>query len=248
MTKMEQRDRFAEIDLLRGVALSLMIVFHLLWDLDYYGMKPLDKQTYQYAPITAILFFLVVGISIMLSVEKKTVKQMIVRSLIILSIGCCISVVSLFVLPEKPVYFGVLHCIGISMIIGTTLRRLDILTLSTISVLTMICGIVIGVFYLPSSSNIMMIIGLHSNDLQTVDYFPLFPWLGVVLFGMALSRVLYKDGKRQFPFPDITRFLPTRFISWLGKHSLPIYILHQPALSGLLVYIVPMVVRYIPHL
>ncbi len=145
MTIMERRDRFAEIDLLRGFALSLMIMFHLLWDLDYYGMKPLDKQTYQFAPVTAILFFFVVGISIMLAAEKKTTKQMVIRSLIILSIGCCISVVSLFVLPEKPVYFGVLHCIGISMIIGTALRRLDTWILLTISLLTMIhCIAAIG--------------------------------------------------------------------------------------------------------
>ena len=197
MTNMMRRDRFAEIDLLRGFALSLMIVFHLLWDLDYYGMKPLDKQTYQFAPVTPILFFLVVGIGIMLAAEKKTTKQMIIRSLIILSIGCCISVVSLFVLPEKPVYFGVLHCIGISMIIGTALRRLNTWTLSAISVISMILGLILGRFHIPSSSNIMMIIGLHSNNLQTVDYFPLFPWLGIVLFGMAFSRVLYKDGKRQ---------------------------------------------------
>lgn len=244
---MERKNRFAEIDLVRGISLSLMIAFHLLWDLDYYGMKPLDRQMYQFSPGIAVVFFLLVGISIILASQKKTAKQFIVRGSIILFIGCCISAISMIVLPEKPVYFGVLHCIGVSMIISPIFIKLNTRQLYYLSIPVMMFGIMIGNLNVLEAGP-LMVLGLHSSSLQTVDYFPMFPWFGIVLFGMALSGILYKDGKRQFPFPDITKYKPTRMMSWLGRHSLPVYLIHQPAISGVIIYIVPIVARYIPKL
>jgi uncharacterized membrane protein len=98
------------------------------------------------------------------------------------------------------------------------------------------------------SPNILQLaIGIHQANLwqSTVDYFPMFPWFGIVLMGMAVGNVLYKDGKRQFPFPDLSKYVPARFMSWVGKHSLAIYLAHQPIIAGALIYVVPVFAKYI---
>lgn len=81
-------------------------------------------------------------------------------------------------------------------------------------------------------------LGFHQQNLwrYTVDYFPLFPWFGVVLFGVGLGAILYKDGKRQFKFPDLSRYLPVRVVSAIGRRSLLVYLVHQPILVGLINY------------
>jgi uncharacterized membrane protein len=94
---------------------------------------------------------------------------------------------------------------------------------------------------------LLLTIGIHQPELwrYTVDYFPIFPWFGVVLFGMALGGILYKDGKRQFPFPDISKYVPVRIVSWFGKNSLTIYLAHQPIIAGTILYVYPYVLPII---
>ena len=65
-------------------------------------------------------------------------------------------------------------------------------------------------------------------NFYTVDYFPLFPWWGVVLLGIFLGKQLYPGYKRIFPLPDWSRVPLIQAVSFLGQHSLTIYILHQP--------------------
>ena len=60
------------------------------------------------------------------------------------------------------------------------------------------------------------------------------PWLGVCLLGIALGNVLYKENTRRFPIPNLSRYKPTKLFTWLGQHSLTIYLLHQPIIVGLL--------------
>jgi uncharacterized membrane protein len=119
----EHKERFIELDLIRGSAISLMVVFHLLWDLDYYGMSPLDKQIYWYAQICPVIFFTLVGTCLLLSAQHKTRMQLILRGSLILLIGIIISIISQIIIPDKPVTFGVLHCIGISIILSAFVIR-----------------------------------------------------------------------------------------------------------------------------
>jgi uncharacterized membrane protein len=240
-------ERFIEIDLLRGIAIALMVAFHLLWDLDYYGLSPLDKHIYWYSTICPVLFFSIVGISLMLSARHKTKNQLILRGAIILAIGIIISEISKLIIPDRPVTFGVLHCIGLSMIIGAFFVN----NKKTIQVYAASVFIALGWFmelWQVQSPNILQLaIGIHQANLwqSTVDYFPMFPWFGIVLMGMAVGNVLYKDGKRQFPFPDLSKYVPARFMSWVGKHSLAIYLAHQPIIAGALIYVVPVFAKYI---
>jgi uncharacterized membrane protein len=238
----ESKEWFVELDLIRGLAIALMVTFHLLWDLDYYGLSPLDKHIYWYAQIVPVIFFLLVGMCLTIAAQHKTRNQLIFRGAIILGIGFIITIISQIIIPDKPVTFGVLHCIGVSMILGAFfIKRRVSVVYASIAFISF--GSIIDLWHINQPNIIQLAIGLHQTDLwrYTVDYFPIFPWFGVVLFGMAIANVLYADGKRHFPFPDISKYVPVKIMSWLGKNSLTIYLAHQPVIAGTLIYVIPYV-------
>jgi uncharacterized membrane protein len=67
-----------------------------------------------------------------------------------------------------------------------------------------------------------------------VDWYPILPWFGVVLIAIFLGHAFYPAGKRRFEIPDWSRVPVLRQIAFLGKHSLLIYLVHQPVLIGIL--------------
>jgi uncharacterized membrane protein len=239
-----KKERFIEIDFIRGFAITMMIVFHLFWDLDYYGLSPMDNQIYGYGQLFPPIFFSLVGICLVISSQHKTQKQLIIRGMWILAIGFIITILSRIIIPEKPVTFGVLHCIGLSIILSSFFVKKKT-NVSYLSIILITLGILINNWHVQKPNIIQLAIGIHQADLwrYTVDYFPLLPWFGVMLFGVALGNILYKDGKRQFPFPDLSKYMPIRIISWFGKNSLPVYLLHQPLIAGTLLYIIPLIPR-----
>lgn len=68
-----------------------------------------------------------------------------------------------------------------------------------------------------------------------VDYFPLLPWFGVVLIGIWLGNTAYSNGARRFRLPNWQVPALTFPLGWLGRHSLTIYLIHQPLLFALLI-------------
>ena len=90
-------------------------------------------------------------------------------------------------------------------------------------------GILIGLgFYIKNfivSYPWLMWLGLKFNNFNTLDYFPLLPWFGVILLGIYFGKLLYPKGKRRFNIN-----LENKYLSFLGRHSLIIYLLHQPIL------------------
>jgi uncharacterized membrane protein len=230
--------RFIEIDILRGFAIILMIFLHILWDLDYFGIMSLNKNIYQLQFITAALFFLVVGICLSFSFKSdkkknEIKKHLIKRGLLIFSIGLILTAITMFFFPSRPIIFGVLHFIGLSLILSIPFLKFKKYNLP-IGIFIIITGIIIGRYPVENPNILLYIIGFHPANVwqSTIDYFPLFPWFGVTLSGVALGNIFYKDNKRRFRMPSLFRYKPMSLFSWLGKHSLKIYLLHQPLIAG----------------
>ncbi len=240
-----EKERFIELDILRGVAISVTIFFHLLWDLDYYGLSQFDKEMYSYGAYFPTIFFVLVGVCLVISSQHRTTGQLLFRGAWIFGIGLIITAVTTVIIPDKPVTFGVLHCIGISIILSTFFIKFKAYNL-VIAPFLILGGILIGNFYIQDPSFLHLAIGLHQENLwaYTVDYFPLLPWFGVTLLGLGAGNILYKDGKRQFTFPDISHLKPVKAMSLLGKNSLIIYLLHQPVIAGTIIYVVPIISPY----
>jgi uncharacterized membrane protein len=232
-------NRFIELDFLRGFAIIHMILLHFLWDLDYYNIFPINKLVQNTNIIVQVTFFTLVGICLAITFNKNTknskklYKNLIKRGLWIFSLGMIITVVTMIFMPERPIIFGVLHCIGLCIIISVPFLKLKQWN-QPIALLMILSGIIIGSFNIQNPSILHVIIGFHPENFwtYTIDYFPIFPWLGVCLLGVSIGNILYKDNKRHFYMPNISKYLPVKIVSWLGKNSLKIYLFHQPAIAG----------------
>lgn len=237
--------RFIEIDMIRGFALSLMIIGHILWDLDYFKVIPINNGFYSFLQqIVPQMFFVILGVGIIVSYKKKRLtpknqnkyyKHLMKRGLKIMGLGVLLSIFSLIFIPGRPIYFGVLHCIGLSIILSIPFLKYRFLNL-LFAVFILLVGYLFSGYYIQNPNIIHLIIGLHQENIwmYTVDYFPIVPWFGVMLLGLIIGDILYCGDKRRFKMPDISRFLPAKFFSWIGKHSLEIYLLHQPLIAGAL--------------
>lgn len=224
--------RFWEIDFLRGLAVVMMIFFHLLYDINYFQIASLQLQGgfwLLFGRATAVLFLLISGVSLHLSSFKKTKQQTIKRGLEIFLWGLVITAVTLL-LPKGTIYFGVLHLIGLSVIIGWIFLRFKYLNLF-LGLVIIISGLYLSNFIVDIPW--LLWLGLKPLDFYSFDYFPLLPWFGVFLMGIFLGKFFYPEHKRIFKLPEIN--MPLEF---LGKNSLFIYLVHQPILVlGIILFV-----------
>jgi uncharacterized membrane protein len=239
----EVKERFWEIDTLRGVAIVMMVIYHLLFDLYYFGIFPVQINTlllWIFARSTAFLFLMVVGISLTLSYNRASIKQTLPldenrslfwkyfkRGLKIFSLGLLITLGTWFFIPNNFIVFGVLHFIGLAIILEYPFldKKYANLVLAAIFMAT---GIYLGQFVFTEPW--LLWLGLKPTTFHTVDYFPLLPWLGVVSLGLFLGNALYSNYQRQFKIPDISDHTVIKITSFLGRYSLIIYLIHQPIL------------------
>jgi uncharacterized membrane protein len=234
--------RFIELDILRGFAILFMIILHLFWDLDYFGILPLNNNFYSLNIIVPVIFFLLVGICQAVNNNKyhnqprKMYIRTIQRGLWILNLGMLFTLLTAVFLPDRPILFGVLHCIGCCIILSTLLLRFKS-TNVILGALIIVTGLALGLFYTTENPNMVeLATGIHEPNVaaHTIDYFPILPWFGICLLGITLGNILYKDNKRRYPLPDLSKHKPTKIFSWMGQHSLAIYLVHQPIIAGCL--------------
>lgn len=238
--------RFIEIDMLRGIAILLMIIGHIIWDLDYFGLVPINSEVYSVFQRTCPpLFFIVVGMSLIVSKKKSEhksnkdentyYKHIVVRGLNIFCLGMCLTIGSLIFSPEKIIFFGVLHCIGLSIVISSIFLKyrkyVPIFAISFISI-----GMIFMKIHIQNPTVLHLILGQHPADLwsYTLDYFPMLPWFGLVLLGISIGDLLYEGNSRRFRMPNLSKYKPVKIFQWCGQHSLGLYLIHQPTIAGIL--------------
>ena len=235
-------ERFWEVDALRGIALIMMIVYHIAFDLTYLRIAdiPLHSLSWQLFlfPI-GTLFLLLVGISLSLSYSRikhrslrtQLLLKFLSRGARILGLGLLITLTTWIYPHEGFIVFGVLHCIGLSIIIAFPLldKQWENLFLGLLCV-------TLGLYIrtLTIQTDWFVWLGLTSPTFYSFDYFPLLPWCGIGLLGLFLGNTLYKDYRRRFHLRDLSDNLLVRLLVILGKHSLLIYLLHQPIILGVL--------------
>ncbi|MBW6451450.1 MAG: DUF1624 domain-containing protein [DPANN group archaeon] len=232
--------RFYEIDVLRGIAIILMILYHMAYDLNYFARFSLNVHSGTLLVIgrlSAITFIFLVGVSLTISLsrtQKKLskidiYKKYIKRGLNIFSFGLIITLITYIFLESGTIYFGILHFIGISIILAYPFLKYKKLNL-VLSMFVIALGFQIEQYTI--NSLYLLPLGIRPTVFYSLDYFPLFPWFGLILFGIFIGNNIYKDGKRQFKLKDYSEYLQP--LSFIGQKSLLIYLLHQPILIGLI--------------
>ncbi len=223
-----------------------MIFFHILWDLDYFGILPLNHDIYEFQKIAPIMFFLLLGMCIVVSKKhsndntsdqhKKYILHLMIRGLKIFSLGMMITIATLIFIPDRPIIFGVLHCLGVSIMLSILFLYQKTIYKILCAAGVMIAGYLFGLFPVTHPTAVHLALGFHQNNVwkYTIDYFSIFPWFGVCLLGMALAEIIYVDNTRRISCINLSKYKPCIFFSWLGKHSLSVYILHQPIIAGII--------------
>lgn len=226
--------RYLILDLARSLALLAMVIFHLTWDLAMFGyLSPETPGTgffWYFARLTAGSFIFLAGIGLWLShgagirwpaFWRRAAK--ILAAAVLVSLGTRIA------MPQVWVFYGILHSILVSSLLGLTFLRLP---------WPLVLGIAAFVFALPwlyanpVFGGALIWTGLSGVSPYTADFEPLFPWFAPFLAGMVAAKLMGRYGLWQQLALPATPLL--RRLAWPGKHSLLIYLLHQPLLIGLL--------------
>ncbi len=227
--------RYWEVDLLRGIAVLMMISFHALFDLDYFsGLVDVHSGIWPlFAEATASIFLLLVGTSLTISSARARTRgedyfiRYLKRGVRIFSLGMAVTLSTFLLLGHGYVVFGVLHLIGVSIILSRPLLRWPLPAL-IIGTAAISAGLLLRQFSFGSPW--LLWLGLVPRGFYSVDYFPLLPWFGVVAVGIFLGDLLYPEGVRRVRLPDISAKAPAKQICLVGRNSLPIYLIHQPVL------------------
>ena len=238
--------RFWEVDSWRGVAIITMVIFHLMFDLRNFGGLPVvlhEGFWFYFQRFTATSFITLAGVSVVLSYNRALAKRgsadglawkVARRGLHILGIGLIFSLV-MRVAGLPPIDFGVLHLIGTSIICSIPFLNRRWLTLAVAAVLYTLSYILQFMnVQAPEGVSWLVPLGIEPPGYYYSDYFPFPHWFAVFLIGVFVGAVFYESGTRKLPLPDFGGFFPFTVLQYLGRHSLVIYVIHQPILVGLL--------------
>ncbi len=226
--------RIGVLDLARGLALFAMATYHFSWDLELFGYLEPGTTTHglfkAYARSIAGSFLFLAGVSLVLAHGKGVRPTAFIRRVaMVAGAAALISLVTYFATPDSFIYFGILHAIAASSVIGLAFLRLPVL-------LTVLAGIVcIGLpgFYRHELFNPAWLswIGLFTVPPRSNDFVPLMPWLGPFLIGMGLTKYAVSQNltERLAAF-DTGTGPAARATRFCGRHSLAFYLVHQPVL------------------
>lgn len=244
MAKRITRRRIHTMDELRGLLVLGMIVHHALYTVGYAFGVPEAQIGFNWIsqylhPLGATLFVLLCGISCHLSRSNWR------RGWILAAVAVAMSAFLYFVMPADMIWFGILHCLAVCILLYAALSRwigkippiVTLLVSAFLAVVTWKLATVGGSYIgIPGVFTVsipavlddqpwLMFTGLA--DGFGADWFPLFPWLFVFLCGTVLGRWA-KEGR----FPDFLYKDRFAVLSWIGRHSLWIYLAHQPVIYG----------------
>ena len=228
------KQRIWELDAFRGFCVLGMIVVHFIYDLTalYRIVKWEAPALFSFVQNWGgVLFLLLSGVCATLG-SRSFRRGLIVYGCGLLCTAVTAGMVVLgFANESIIVRFGVLHCLGLCMILFPPLKKLPAWALGAAGAALAALGM--AFFNIRVESPYLFPLGLVTKQFRSADYFPLLPFFGFFLLGAALGKLLYRKKATLFPKTD-SGALPIRFLTRCGRAALPIYLLHQPLLMLLL--------------
>lgn len=216
-------DRIGEIDFVRGIAFLLMAVFHTVVDLrDFYqyNMDYMHGFWFLIGKLSAVLFIITAGISCTLS--SRSVRH----GTTVFLWGMLLTIVTFFYNPAIYIRFGILHFLGVSIASFPLIKDLHPLILSALTGIAFFAGAAIA--GITADTYWLLPFGIVTPSFASMDYYPLLPWYGFFLMGTVIGKIRY--GSKMAVY---SRFRNNP-VMVLGRHSLLLYLVHQPVLLCLL--------------
>jgi uncharacterized membrane protein len=207
-----------------------MVVYHFSFDLNYFGWIQQDFNHdvvwLSFRALIVTLFLFAVGVSLQFAHAAPDAQRRFWQRFVRIA-GCAalVSLGSYLMFPQTFIYFGILHFIALASLLAWPLVNAGAWNLLVgVAALAIGNGVQHPVFDQP----FLHWLGLMTHKPHTEDYVPLLPWFGVVTLGVYAGAQLARH-----PIARLDAASP-RAVAWLGRHSLLIYMLHQPLLIGVL--------------
>lgn len=228
--------RLILLDVARSLALVAMVMYHFVYDLQMFGyIAPGTAVTGFWAIFSRVVagsFLCLMGFSLFLA-HGRGVRWVKVWSRFAMITGAAllITIASYFALGERFIFFGILHSIAFASLAGLAFLHLPA------PILLALAG---GIAALPQllrfealGEPALIWLGLGTTPSFAADFVPVFPWFAAALLGIAIAKLLSNTGGLAWlaAFPSTPHL---RALAFPGRHSLAVYLVHQPVLIGLL--------------
>ncbi|MGB3681447.1 MAG: heparan-alpha-glucosaminide N-acetyltransferase [Rubrobacteraceae bacterium] len=235
--------RFWEVDAVRGVAIIMVALYHLIYDLDNFGGYGIESTSGFwgfFADVSAFMFVFLVGLSLTLSYSKtsavtgeSTFGKYALRGLKVFAYGMLITFV-FWAANFGAVIIGILQLIGLSIVLAYPFLRFGIANLfAGLLVIALGAYIQAQSFVVAGTAGVLLApLGVIPANLFMPDYRPLLPWFGVVLLGVFFGNVAYLRWRKKRPAGPAPSY--TTPLNFLGRHTLFIYLVHQPIIISTL--------------
>lgn len=228
--------RYAAVDVARGVAIVGVVLFHIVWNLDFLGFIPSGIATHPlwiaFGRSLAATFMALVGVSLVLAARRGIDWRSVTARLFRLVLAAlAVSIATVVVFPQAWIYFGILHAIVAATLVGLAFLRVA----PVVAILVGGAMIVAGLSFESPAFDARWAawIGFSASPYPSNDFAPVFPWAGFTLIGLAAARLALERGWME----SLPRFEGRlgHLLAVAGRWSLVIYLVHQPVLLAILV-------------
>ncbi len=219
--------RIWEVDFARGFLIITMVIYHFAFDLNFFSFMAVNLNSLLWNTIRLFTgggFILVAGIGASLSSQKKVLRH----GINIFFWAMIVTLVTYVFMPYFYVKFGVLHLIGLSLILSYPFIKRP-----KLAVLLSIPLILANYWFEPMIVSIpyLFIFNLKTLTFSSLDYYPLIPWFGVFLLGIGIGKAVYR---RKKSLVKTDNKYAKKFSKIIGQNTLFIYLAHQPVMLAVL--------------
>ncbi|MBK9083248.1 MAG: DUF1624 domain-containing protein [Rhizobiales bacterium] len=232
--------RIDVVDVARGAAIAAMVVYHLVWDLGFFGLIDADvaaSEPMRWASrAIASAFLFIAGVSAALAHRGRFSPRAFRSQFVKIALGAAaVTIVTSYALPQAPVTFGILHALAVGTLLAAPFARMHwepaLIAGAAVVALPM-------VWRSPALDDpLWQWLGLGAALPSTVDWRPVFPWVGVMLLGVAAARTLTGQAFLIRSATWRAEGGAARLLALAGRWSLWIYLAHQPVLVAI-VYVI----------
>ncbi len=227
--------RIPAIDAARGAALIGMFAFHITWDLGFFGLipprVPYSPPVMMFGHGVAISFLAIAGASLALAARGGLDWRAWWRRMGALAAAAgAITLATLYLFPDSYIFFGILHCIAVASMVALLFLRGPPWLALVAAALMAAAPLVLAT---PALDNLFgWSLGLSANEPNTNDWRPLLPWGAATVAGLGLMRLWLRAGLPDWLTGWRAKAIASRALAFGGRHSLLVYLVHQPAFFG----------------